>query len=200
MTRRLIVGYPVVFHSPYSPTPGVEEVIAPSVLERALREHANVRCLLNHDTSEQVACLDDGTLRLTVDPLGVRAELDVDDSTPARRELLAALDADKIAGGSFAWTMLRNRWHLDRSPVLVEVVDAIVHEVSIILAPKAPRYATTWAVESGPRMQARWRQLDQQRVRFGRPARPAERAADLTLTLPRPNFGVGSRKRRRPAP
>lgn len=184
-----VIGYPVLFGVPYSPAPGVEETISPRIMERSLGERANVKCLLNHDKAKPVACVDDGTLRLLVDSLGVRAEVDVGDDTPADRELLAALDAGTIRGGSFGWTMLRNRWHLDRSPVRSEVVDALVSEVSIILAPKSPRYRDTWAAALGPGMSKLYRRLDQQRARCGSRACAPEPAADLVLTLPRPSWG-----------
>jgi HK97 family phage prohead protease len=183
-----LLGYPIVFGAAYNPAPDVEEVIAPCVLERALREHENIKLLVNHDAKKQVASLDDGTLRLQVEPHGVRAEFDVPDS-PAGRELKAALDAGAICGGSFGWTPLKNRWLLNRSPIRVEVRDAIVHEVSIILAPKRPRYRDTWAAALGPGLAARYRQLDLQRARFGPPSRAAEPAADLVLTLRRPSYG-----------
>ena len=188
MTRRLI-GYPIVFDVPYSPIPGFEEVIAPSVLERALRERENIELILNHDRKKQVACTDDGTLRLQVDAHGVRAEIDIPDS-PAGRELLAALDGGTIRGGSFGWTPLRNRWHLDRRPVRASVVDAVVHELSIIISPKQPRYASTWATALGPKMHALYRRLDGQRARFAPPARAAEPPADLVLELRRQSFGM----------
>ena len=53
------------------------------------------------------------------------------------------------SGGSFGWTMLRKCWHLDRSPVRVEVVDALVREVAIVTAPHCPRYKATWVAELG---------------------------------------------------
>jgi hypothetical protein len=134
-----------------------------------------------------VASLDDGSMRLLVDALGVRAEVDVDDSTPARRELLAALDAGTIRGGSFGWVMLRNRWHLDRLPVRVEVIDALVHEISFITAPHSPRYRDTWAGALGPGMAKLYHRLDQQRARCMSRACAPEPAADLVLTL-KPNF------------
>jgi HK97 family phage prohead protease len=183
-------GYPIVFASPYSPARGVEEVVGRRVLEHSLREHANVKCLLNHDAAKQVASLDDGSLRLLVDSLGVRAEVDVDDSTAATRELLAALDAGTIRGGSFGWTMLRNRWHLDRSPVRVEVTDALVHEVSVILAPHRPRYAGTWAGALGPGMAKLYHHLDQQRARCVSRLSAPEPAADLVLTLKPNSYGM----------
>jgi HK97 family phage prohead protease len=185
-----ILGYPILFASPYTPTAGVEEVISPRVLEYSLRERANIQCLLNHDKLKPVAALDDGSLRLTVESAGVRAEVGVDDSTPARRELLAALDAGTIRGGSFGWTMLRNRWHLDRSPVRVEVVDALVREVTIVTAPHSPRYKATWAAELGPCMESLYRRLDQQRIRCGARASDPEPAADLVLTLEPPSYGM----------
>lgn len=190
MTVKLI-GYPVLFATPYSPAPGVEEVISPRVMERSLREHANIKCLLNHDAAKEVACLDDGTLRLQMGPDGVRIEIDVADDTAPRRDLLAALDAGTIRGGSFGWTMLRNRWHLGRTPVRVEVIEALVSETSIIIAPHTPRFAGTWVRALGPQMLALHRHLEWQRARCtaAPPQVVAELAPDLVLTLPRPSYG-----------
>jgi HK97 family phage prohead protease len=155
---------PIVFGESYEVFPGVQESIAPTVANAALREGRNVVLLLDHDARQQIASTAAGTLRLVVVSGGVEIEADVDDATPAGRELLRALREGRTQGGSFSWTPWWNRWYVDRHRVRVEVREALLKEVSILIKARPAYGAATFAL--GPSaLLDRWRTIDRHRAR-----------------------------------
>jgi HK97 family phage prohead protease len=180
-----LVGYVITFGS-VSRRRDHEEVVSPRILDRSLREHEPLRLLINHDAQKQVASLEDGTLQLVVDHIGVRAIVSVPEAdTPGRREVADALRVGAIRGGSFRFARLHTRWDLDRSIPRVEILDAVVKELSVILAPAVPAYASTWAGALSAAMAARWRAIDSHV--WYRPRWPVEVTPDLTITRERPS-------------
>jgi phage head maturation protease len=63
----------------------MEERHTNGMLARALREGSEVQCLLDHDHSQVLGSTKGGSLRLTLERVGLRAEVDIADSAPGRR-------------------------------------------------------------------------------------------------------------------
>src|SRR5215472_9931278 len=103
------IFYPVLA-TPF-PIAGIHELHAAGLLTRTLREQTPVECLLDHDPGQVVGSTAAGTLRLSLERVGLRAELDVPDTRPGRR-LASALAAGTVTGCSFKFTPYRVRWRL----------------------------------------------------------------------------------------
>lgn len=109
----VIAGYAAVFYREGDPTteyemwpaesgyPRVVERIAPSAFNRAVKED-DVRALFNHDPDTVLGRSGAGTLRLSVDAVGLRYEIDPPD-TQAARDLIQSLRRGDITGSSFAF-------------------------------------------------------------------------------------------------
>lgn len=103
----MIVGYAAVFYregdpgTEYELWPGLIERIMPGAFDKAIRED-DVRALFNHDHNAVLGRTKSGTLRLSVDAVGLRYEIDPPD-TQVARELVALIERGDITGSSFAF-------------------------------------------------------------------------------------------------
>lgn len=109
----LITGYAAVFFREGDPStefemwpadnygPRVVERIMPTAFNRAMAED-DVRGLFNHDSAVVLGRSGAGTLRLSVDAVGLRYEIDPPD-TQAARDLIQSLRRGDISGSSFAF-------------------------------------------------------------------------------------------------
>ena len=109
----LIVGYAAVFYREGDPStefemwpadaygPRVVERIMPTAFDRAVKED-DVRGLFNHDSGCVLGRTGAGTLRLFVDSIGLRYEIDPPD-TQAATDLIKNLRRGDISGSSFAF-------------------------------------------------------------------------------------------------
>jgi HK97 family phage prohead protease len=110
---KTIVGYAAVFYN--AADPGTEyqlwrdtyERIMPTAFDSALREDT-VRGLTNHDVQWLLGRSDLGTLRLSVDKVGLRYEIDPPD-TQAGRDTLALLARGDLDGSSFSFATFGRR-------------------------------------------------------------------------------------------
>ncbi|AMV23431.1 Caudovirus prohead protease [Gemmata sp. SH-PL17] len=109
----LIAGYAAVFYRADDPAteyemwaadsygPRVVERIMPRAFDKAIKED-DVRGLFNHDSAVVLGRSGAGTLRLSVDSVGLRYEIDPPD-TQAARDLIKSLQRGDISGSSFAF-------------------------------------------------------------------------------------------------
>lgn len=104
----VIVGYAAVFYR--ADEPGTEyrlyedayERIMPGAFDAAIRDGDLVRGLTNHDDNWLLGRSDLGTVRLSVDRVGLRYEIDPPD-TQAGRDTVALLDRGDLDGSSFGF-------------------------------------------------------------------------------------------------
>lgn len=117
--KRVIVGYASVFHrsedagTEYELWPGAKERIGRAAFDRALKEKHDARGLFNHDPSLILGRVGAGTVRLSVDSLGLRYEIDPPD-TQAGRDMLVSLARGDVTGSSFAFIVRKELWILGR--------------------------------------------------------------------------------------
>lgn len=105
---RVIVGYAAVFFR--EDDPGTEywlwddtvERIMPGAFDAAVREADVVRGLTNHDSNWLLGRSDVGTVRLSVDAVGLKYEIDPPD-TQAGRDTVALLERGDLDGSSFGF-------------------------------------------------------------------------------------------------
>lgn len=105
---RVIFGYASVFWNPNDP--GTEyqlgrdlrERIARDAFSRALNERQDVRGLFNHDSSQVLGRVANGTVKLMTDDRGLRYEITPPD-TQVGRDVVALLERGDVTGSSFAF-------------------------------------------------------------------------------------------------
>jgi len=104
----VIIGYAAVFYR--ADDPGTEyrlyqdafERVLPGAFDAALREGDVVRGLTNHEDNWLLGRSDLGTVRLSIDRVGLRYEIDPPD-TQAGRDTVALLQRGDLDGSSFGF-------------------------------------------------------------------------------------------------
>lgn len=103
-----VVGYAAVFGK-YSADLGYfREKIQPGAFAKALR-NCDVRALANHDPNQLLGRMSAGTLRLSEDEIGLRAEIDLPD-TSAGRDTAESIRRRDTQGQSFSFTTSIDQW------------------------------------------------------------------------------------------
>ena len=111
---RTIVGYGAVFHrsgdagTEYELWDDVVEHVGRSAFDRALIED-DPRGLFNHDSGSLLGRFSAGTLRLSVDEIGLRYEIDVPD-TQVGRDTVVSIERGDLTGSSFAFIPRAVKW------------------------------------------------------------------------------------------
>lgn len=184
-----IVGYAAVFYNAADPGTefvipssyyGFTERIMPGAFDRAIRED-DVRALFNHDPSEILGRTKAGTLRLSVDAVGLRYEIDPPGTADAAK-VLAAIQRGDITGSSFSFAVLeqvrRDVKDADgKETVIREIVAAELFDVGPVTFP-AYTSSTTGVRSDSDHAEARaWFEQSQAERR----AAAAAIAADLDI-------------------
>ncbi|MEB0286166.1 HK97 family phage prohead protease [Cryobacterium sp. 10S3] len=142
----ILTGYGAVFNSESRDLGGYVEVIDPGVFDtigegdaRMIDTGSNGRvlCRFNHDSNGLLGTTNAGTLRLFVDDIGVRYEVDLPDTQHGRDMAELARRGD-LAFSSFAFRILPNgrTWRENASGQLVAVITrAVLVDVAPVADP-----------------------------------------------------------------
>lgn len=133
----MIVGYAAVFNSLSEDLGGFREVIVPGAFDRAISEAHDVRALVNHDSSQLLGRTKSGTLKLSVDEKGLRAEIDPP-ATQAAIDALASISRGDMDGMSFAFRTLSDDWRAEGDQLIRELRDLELLDVSVVTFPAYP--------------------------------------------------------------
>jgi hypothetical protein len=130
-----------VFNSDSEPLPFVEQ-IRPGAFQRTLGARNNVKMFVNHDDTMVLASTRSGTLRLSEDGRGLRAEADLPDTTYAR-DLAVLLRSGVVDSMSFGFSVPRggDEWSQDGQRRFLNEIR--LHEVSVVTG--FPAYEATSA-------------------------------------------------------
>lgn len=134
-----ITGVASVF---YDGTPGTEyelwsgvfERILPGAFDRAIKENDDVRALFNHDPSLLLARTTSHTLRLWVDKIGLRYEIDPGD-TQVARDVLIHIERGDVTGSSFAFTPTDESWRKEAGKEIREIKGVKLYDVAPVTYP-----------------------------------------------------------------
>jgi uncharacterized protein len=107
---KVITGYAAVFYDPTNR--GTEYQIGRQYVERinsrafeaALNSQEDVVGAFNHDPSMVLGRRSAGTLRLSVDSVGLRYEIDVNTADPDHMRVLPKIERGDVRGSSFAFS------------------------------------------------------------------------------------------------
>ena len=86
------------------------EKVAPSVFQRTLGKARNVDMLLNHDVRRKLASIEDGTLELKEDNIGLHAKAVISDT-----EVIEEARCGNLKGWSLGFRALNDSWQEDGS-------------------------------------------------------------------------------------
>jgi hypothetical protein len=134
-------GYAAVFNSDSEPLPFLEQ-IRPGAFQRTLGARNNVKMFVNHDDTMVLASTRSGTLRLSEDGRGLRAEADLPDTTYAR-DLAVLMSRGDVDSMSFGFSVPRggDEWSQDGARRYLNEIR--LHEVSVVTG--FPAYEATSA-------------------------------------------------------
>lgn len=129
-----IEGYAAIFDSESEDLGGFREVIKPGAFDRAIKDKADVRALLNHDPNHVLGRVKNGTLELGVDDTGLRAKI-TPPPTSTGRDVITSLKRGDLDGMSFAFRTITDAWHLQDEQPIRELLDLELVDVSIVAYP-----------------------------------------------------------------
>lgn len=159
--RQVIVGYASVFFNAgdsgteFQLAPKVRERIMPTAFNRALSENQDVRALFNHDPAHLLGRRGSGTLRLSVDHIGLRYEIDPPD-TQAGRDTLESIRRGDLAGSSFAFILKRHRWERGADFDVRNIEDVDLLDVGPVTFPAYKSATTGLRSEDAERDRQEW--------------------------------------------
>jgi len=164
-TAGKLVGYASVYGPLSEDLGGFRERIAAGAFQRTLESRADVRALVNHDSTLVLGRRSAGTLSLTSDSTGLRVEIDPPATTYANdlKELIARGDVSQM---SFGFFVNRDEWILEDEQRVRIVHDLDLIEVSVVTIPAYPD--TTIALRSRDRWEQELvlqRHLRERRIR-----------------------------------
>lgn len=149
---KTIVGYGAVFYratdqgTEYRLWKDMVERIKPGAFDRALSERQDVRGLFNHDAARILGRTASGTMRLSIDEIGLRYEIDLPDTQEAR-DLATLIDRGDITGSSFSFGANKTEWEDMPDGMSVRaIVDLDLYDVGPVTYPAYE--ATSAAVRS----------------------------------------------------
>lgn len=112
---KVLTGYGAVFYrkndagTTYSLWDGMEERIAPTAFDRALKDGDDTRGLFNHDPNMLLGRTASGTMRLSTNKRGLKYEIDMPDTTTGR-DVEQMINRGDLSGSSFSFSIEKVRW------------------------------------------------------------------------------------------
>jgi hypothetical protein len=132
-----LVGYAAVFNQPSENLGGFVERIAPGAFDEVLGD--DVRALFNHDSNYPLGRTAAKTLRLMVDAIGLRYEVDLPDTQYAR-DLRVSLARGDVNQSSFGFVVDTDQWEQrEQPPVRTLLKIGRLFDVSPVTFPAYPQ-------------------------------------------------------------
>lgn len=135
---RHLAGTPIVFNTLSLDLGGFKERIAPSAVDRTIRNGSNVDALLDHrrETTTILGSTDSGLMRQRKERHGLTVTITPPD-TAAVRDLITVIKAGLVKGMSFRFRVMPegSTWDEEDGILVRTVTDMEYNEVSIVLNP-----------------------------------------------------------------
>jgi uncharacterized protein len=135
-----IVGYASVFAPAFKSQDmgGWVEEIDRHAFDDCLATNPDVRALFNHDQNWVLGRTKSGTLKLSVDSVGLRYEITPNLESTQSNDVLAALKRGDIDQSSFAMVCKEDDWRIEDGGVIRRVLQADLYDVSPVTYPAYP--------------------------------------------------------------
>lgn len=175
----VISGYFAVFNSETELYPGVTEEIAPEAFERSLKDGADVRALINHDTSQVLGRTKSNTLTLKTDSHGLYGEIKVNTEDSDAMNLYSRIQRGDVDQCSFGFDIIQEDTEKRESGSYHYTIrDLILYEVSCCTFPAYPQTAIEAREKqiegSKKRELDQWKAEQKERMKNGTETDPAE--------------------------
>lgn len=131
---RKIVGYAAKFMARSQDLGGFVEQIDSRAFTRTLSEGADVRALIDHNSSLILGRTVSGTLRLDTDSTGLLVEITPPDTSYAR-DLMVSLERGDVTQMSFAFVTKKDQWQKEGTANIRTLLDVDLHDVSAVTYP-----------------------------------------------------------------
>ena len=136
--KRKIVGYAAKFNVLSSDLGGFREQLAPHAFDACLASNPDVAGLFNHDANLVLGRTTAGTMRLSVDAVGLKYEIDPPDTSFAR-DLLVSMQRRDVHSSSFGFICNNDTWKEDANGQIIRtVLDATLFDCSPVTFPAYP--------------------------------------------------------------
>ena len=139
--KPMIVGYGAVFYRADNPGTqygiwnGAYERVAPGAFRSTLGRGDDVRGLFNHDPNHIYGRTESGTMRLVVDDVGLRYEIDPPE-TEDGRSLVDKIRRKDVTGSSFSFTVNKESWQQrDDGTEIRTLEDVTLYDVGPVTFP-----------------------------------------------------------------
>lgn len=130
-----IVGYAAKFSPNRSQDlGGFLEQIDPKAFTRTLAQGADVRALIDHNSSLILGRTKAGTLNLSVDSQGLLVEITPPDTSYAR-DLMVSMSRGDVTQMSFAFVTKQDSWDKENDQNIRTLLDVDLHDVSAVTYP-----------------------------------------------------------------
>ena len=133
-----IVGYAAKFGTRSQDLGGFFEIIAPGAFDDCLAQNPDILGLFNHDMSNVLGRTSSETMRVSVDDVGLRYEIDPPD-TQLARDLMVSMRRKDIRGSSFGFNCLPggDTWDIDRETdsLIRTLVKISIFDCSVVTDP-----------------------------------------------------------------
>lgn len=143
-------GIAASYNMPSKPIPGgpagsFTEYVAPGAFKRSLRDKADVKALVNHDATQILGRVKNGTLKLTDTPAGLAFRVQLIPKSQAHQAVYATVQRGDMDECSFAFSVPKggDKWNADYSKRTLTNVD--LFDVSIVTSPAYGGDATSVA-------------------------------------------------------
>jgi uncharacterized protein len=159
---RFIRGTAVVFNVLSEDLGGFRERILPEAVNRSLK--ADIRALVDHETSKVLGRTRAGTLALRKEKHGLTFKIEPDPEISYARDLMRAVSRGDVTGASFRFITLEDDWHKEDGKVVRDVIDMEIPEISIVTFPAYLEADVQVAQRSLKAFQERAQPFDWQRM------------------------------------
>lgn len=134
--KKQIHGYASMFNQPTKITSWLTEIIADTAFDEALQRPDDVRVLRNHDPDNLLGRTGNGTARLVKDSIGLRYEVDLDETNVAR-DTHAMVSRRDIKGSSFMFQVTAHnvKYH-DNGDVTRTITATKMYDVGPVTFPQ----------------------------------------------------------------
>lgn len=133
----VLVGYGAVFNQRSENLGGFTEVIQPGAFDDVLSD--DVRALFNHD-SNIILGRNGTTMTLSVDPVGLRYEIDMPDTQMVRDMVLSPVQRGDVNQSSFGFSVDVDNWDEDDEGRVTRTIVKVkrLYDVSPVTFPAYP--------------------------------------------------------------
>lgn len=116
---------------------GFIEIIAPSAFAHTLNDGADVKCLIDHDSSKILGRVKNETLKLRSESDGLHFEVELANTSYAN-DLYENVRTGNISSMSFGFYTLIDEWDTTVTPAIRTLKDVKLIEISFVVFPAYP--------------------------------------------------------------